>query len=175
MSYERLRQESHLEHWHFQQQYLYCKPPWICWQNQIWLGKCVWKSFAIKAGRRMGSSTVLPTPPPQQLGETWHFPAELTVSELMLEKCQDIIWSLSLNMGCGGTRQRIPCRWGACAADREISTLSTMVFLDSLNLVNRLNIEDINCWYSQRYWESLSLHPWLMEISIILISITASS
>lgn len=129
----------------------------------------------MKAGRRMGTSTALPTPPPQQLGETRHSPAELIVSELMLEKCQGIIWSLSLNMGCGGTRQRIPCRRGDCAADREISTLSTEVFLDSLSLVNRLNIEDINCCYSQKYWESLGLHPWLMEISIVLILVIASS
>lgn len=57
-------------------------------------------------------------------------------------------------------------RKAAWEADREISTLSTGIFLDYLNLVNRLNIEHNNCCYSQKYWESLGLHPWLRRFQL---------
>jgi len=40
-------------------------------------------------------------------------------------------------------------RKAVCAADSEIGILSTGIFLDYLNLVNRLNIEYTNCWYNQ--------------------------
>jgi len=63
-------------------------------------------------------------------------------------------------------------RKAVCAADSEIGILSTGIFLDYLNLVNRLNIEYTNCWYNQNCWETLGFHSWL-RISIIFILISA--
>lgn len=72
-----------------------------------------------------------------------------------------MIWNLFLNLQCGGTRRRIPWTQRAeklSAQQTGIIIPSTGIFLDALNLVNRFNIEYINCLYNQN-WRKNSRFP----------------